>query len=125
MKIYQFNGKSNICGENIRRIREYQKLTQAQLAARLQSRYNVQLEQRSISRIEIGERFLTDYEVLAISKALKVDIKSLYEGFNIEQQGGRVIPCRLVAFLMTVTCARSVQVIVTVFTCSFWERLTV
>ena len=59
--------------------------TQAQLAARLQSRYNVQLEQRSISRIEIGERFLTDYEVLAISKALKVDIKSLYEGFNIEQ----------------------------------------
>ena len=77
MKIYQFNGKSNICGENIRRIREYQKLTQAQ--------YNVQLEQRSISRIEIGERFLTDYEVLAISKALKVDIKSLYEGFNIEQ----------------------------------------
>ena len=47
--------------------------------------YNVQLEQRSISRIEIGERFLTDYEVLAISKALKVDIKSLYEGFNIEQ----------------------------------------
>ncbi len=54
MKIYQFNGKSNICGENIRRIREYQKLTQAQLAARLQSRYNVQLEQRSISRIEIG-----------------------------------------------------------------------
>ena len=65
MKIYQFNGKSNICGENIRRIREYQKLTQAQLAARLQSRYNVQLEQRSISRIEIGERFLTDYEVLA------------------------------------------------------------
>ena len=28
-------------------------------------------------------------------------------------------------FLMTVTCARSVQVIVTVFTCSFWERLTV
>ena len=81
MKIYQFNGKSNICGENIRRIREYQ----AQLAARLQSRYNVQLEQRSISRIEIGERFLTDYEVLAISKALKVDIKSLYEGFNIEQ----------------------------------------
>ena len=98
MKIYQFNGKSNICGENIRRIREYQKLTQAQLAARLQSRYNVQLEQRSISRIEIGERFLTDYEVLAISKALKVDIKSLYEGFNIEQYGGRVIPCRLVAF---------------------------
>ena len=85
MKIYQFNGKSNICGENIRRIREYQKLTQAQLAARLQSRYNVQLEQRSISRIEIGEGFLTDYEVLAISKALKVDIKSLYEGFNIEQ----------------------------------------
>lgn len=85
MKIYQFNGKSNICGENIRRIREYQKLTQAQLAARLQSRYNVQLEQRSISRIEIGEHFLTDYEVLAISKALKVDIKSLYEGFNIEQ----------------------------------------
>ena len=28
-------------------------------------------------------------------------------------------------FLVTVTCARSVQVIVTVFTCSFWERLTV
>lgn len=85
MKIYQFNGKTNICGENVRRLRIYQKLTQGQLAARLQSRYNVQLEQRSISRIERGDRFVTDYEVLALSKALGVGLDELYKGIVIEQ----------------------------------------
>ena len=78
MKMHKYNGNANICGNNIRIIRECRKLTQAQLAARLQSLYNVQLEQRSISRIELGERFLTDYEMLAISKALETKISSLY-----------------------------------------------
>ena len=83
VKIYQYNGLTNICGKNIRRIRIEQKLTQSQLAAQLQTRHNIQLEQRSISRIEIGERFIADYEVLAISQALGVNIASLYSDTHI------------------------------------------
>ena len=83
VKIYQYNGLTNICGKNIRRIRIEQKLPQSQLAARLQTRHNIQLEQRSISRIEIGERFIADYEVLAISQALGVNIASLYSDTHI------------------------------------------
>ena len=58
-------------------------MTQSPLAARLQTRHNIQLEQRSISRIEIGERFIADYEVLAISQALGVNIASLYSDTHI------------------------------------------
>lgn len=79
MKIYQYNGQANICGGNIRKYRHQLKLTQDELAARLQTRYNVQLEQKSISRIEIGERFVADYELLAISGALGISVEHLLE----------------------------------------------
>lgn len=76
MKIYDFNGKKNICGNQIRLARVERRMSQSDLAAKMQIE-GVILERDSISRIEIGTRFVTDYELLTFAKVLKVDISRL------------------------------------------------
>lgn len=81
MKIFEYEGKKNICGKRIRQARKALRLSQSELAAQLQIR-NVILERDTISRIEIGDRFVADF-VRAISEALKVDVAWL---LNIEKE---------------------------------------
>lgn len=76
MKIYGFGDQCNICGANIRRIRMQKKVTQTDLAARLQVR-GVQVNQNSICRIEKGKRVVADYELLVIADALGVTVAEL------------------------------------------------
>lgn len=71
MKIYDFNGKKNICGERVKAARKNLNLSQENLAARLQVE-GINIERDSVSRIEIGTRFVADYELIALSKILKV-----------------------------------------------------
>lgn len=72
MKIYDYNGKKNICGERVHEARCKLMLTQSDLAARLQIN-GIILERDSISRIEIGTRFVADYELRELAKILKVN----------------------------------------------------
>ncbi|MBQ2889745.1 MAG: helix-turn-helix transcriptional regulator [Clostridia bacterium] len=76
MKIYNYNGRKNICGERIHQARSAIKLTQSDLAAKLQLT-GITLERDSISRIEIGTRFVADYELREISKILNVSVNWL------------------------------------------------
>ena len=71
MKIYDFNGSKNICGIRVKEARKKAKLSQQELAAKLQVA-NINIERDSVSRIEIGTRFVADYEIAALSKILKV-----------------------------------------------------
>ena len=71
MKIYDFNGKKNICGARVKEARKRLKLSQDNLAAKLQVE-GVIIERDSVSRIEIGTRFVTDYEIAALCKVLSV-----------------------------------------------------
>lgn len=73
MKIYDYNGRKNICGRRIRMARKKCKLSQSDLAAKLQIN-GVIIERDSISRIESGTRFVTDYELKILSEILGVDI---------------------------------------------------
>lgn len=73
MKIYDFNGKKNISGERIREARLKKRLTQTDLAARLQVE-GVIMERDSISRVEIGTRFVPDYEIPIFAKVLGVSV---------------------------------------------------
>lgn len=82
MKLYQYKERANLCGTKISKFRKQKKLTQGQLAARLQVGYNIQLTEKSISSIEKERRFIADYELLAISKVLELDIKSLYSNLT-------------------------------------------
>lgn len=81
MKIYDYNGKKNISGENIRMARVKQRISQADLAARMQVR-GVIIERDSISRIEIGTRFVADYEIPLFAQVRGVSVNWL---LNIEE----------------------------------------
>ena len=71
MKIYDFDGRKNICGERVKAARKRLGLSQSDLAARLQIS-GVIIERDSISRIEIGTRFVADYELYTLCKILDV-----------------------------------------------------
>lgn len=73
MKIYDFNGKKNISGERIREARLKKRLSQSELAARLQVE-GIVIERDSISRIEIGTRFVPDYELPVLARVLGVSV---------------------------------------------------
>ncbi|MCI8495958.1 MAG: helix-turn-helix transcriptional regulator [Lachnospiraceae bacterium] len=81
MKIYHYEGKANIIGPQIKLARINQHLTQEELAIKMQLR-NIEISQKVISRIEKQERFVADYELLAFSEVLKMD---LYELFSLKK----------------------------------------
>ena len=76
MKIYDYNGKKNICGDRIHEARCKLRLTQSDLAAQLQIN-GIIIERDSVSRIEIGTRFVADYELRELSRILKVSVNWL------------------------------------------------
>lgn len=76
MKIYDYDGAKNISGERIRQARVTQRLTQGDLAARMQLN-GVQIEREAISKIESGARFVADYELVHFLKVLGVAINWL------------------------------------------------
>ena len=73
MKIYDFDGKKNISGERIHQIRTTMRMSQADLAARMQVN-GVAIEREAISKIETGDRFVTDYELMVFAKVFNTSI---------------------------------------------------
>ena len=73
MKIYDFNGKKNISGDRIREARQKKRLSQTDLAAQMQV-VGIVIERDSISRIEIGTRFVPDYELPVFARILDVPV---------------------------------------------------
>jgi len=76
MKIYDYQGKKNICGERVHEARCKLRMTQRDLAAKLQLS-DIIIERDSISRIEIGTRFVADYEIRELAKILDVSVNWL------------------------------------------------
>jgi len=76
MKIYWYEGKCNVSGANVRRFREQLCLSQEQLAARMQVA-GVQINQKAVSRIELGSRVVADYELMVLAQALNVSTDML------------------------------------------------
>ena len=81
MKIYDYNGRKNICGDRVHEARCRLRLTQNDLAAQLQIN-GINIERDSVSRIEIGTRFVADYELRTLAKILKVSIDWLLYNDN-------------------------------------------
>lgn len=71
VKKFQFEGKGNVSGERIRELRLKARLSQAALAAKMQTE-GVIAEQDVISRIESGSRIVTDYEILVLTRIFNV-----------------------------------------------------
>lgn len=71
----------NVTGQSIRDARLAAKLTQKQLSAKLET-LAVYVCRGSVSRIETGERIVTDVELQAIAEVLHVRIETLFPGKN-------------------------------------------
>ena len=73
MKKSLYHGKKNICGDRIRLARLGKRLSQPDLARMLQLQ-GVPAERDIISRMEMGDRLVTDYEVVTIAEVLDVSV---------------------------------------------------
>jgi len=67
--------KRNVVGDRVRQARKAVRppITQIDLVARLQI-LGMQIDQSGLSKIESGHRPVTDVEVIALAKALKVSV---------------------------------------------------
>lgn len=68
---------NNVVGKYIKQIREEQGLTQEQLAIRIEMA-GWQIDRFVVSKIERGERRLSDFETQTIAQALKVSVSKLF-----------------------------------------------
>lgn len=74
-------GTRNIVGNHVRQARKAARpsITQMDLVARLQL-LGMAIDQSGLSKIESGQRPVSDVEVVAFAKALKVSVEWLLEG---------------------------------------------
>ena len=70
------DGLNNICGKNITKFRTSLKISQRELADRMQL-VGIDLDKNAIQRIECGKRFVTDIEIIAFSKIFNVTYDAL------------------------------------------------
>lgn len=76
-------------GENVKRIRKEQKLTQFQLAEK------AELSEETVKNIELSRCWTSDKNLAKLTKALKVDIHSLFlpvsESFDSDSEDSVII----------------------------------
>lgn len=70
------NGRNNICGTQITKHRKQMGKSQREFAEDLQ-RLGLDVDKNAVQRIEAGKRFVTDIELVYISKALKIPYEDL------------------------------------------------
>ena len=70
------SGRNNVCGINVAKIRKDMGISQRELADQLQL-LGMDVDKNAIQRMESGQRFITDIEVLFLSKALDRKLEEL------------------------------------------------
>ncbi len=72
------DGLNNICGKNVANFRKKLNISQREIADRLQLT-GLDVDKNAIQRIECGKRFVTDIEIIALSKVLNCSYAELLE----------------------------------------------
>ena len=70
------NGWNNISGKNIAMFRVEKKLSQRQLADKMQL-VGIDIDKNAVQRIECGKRFVTDIEIVAFAKVFGKSVEEL------------------------------------------------
>lgn len=70
------DGLNNVCGKNITLFRTALRLSQRELADKMQL-VGIDIDKNAIQRIECGKRFVTDIEVIAFAKVFHVTYEEL------------------------------------------------
>lgn len=77
---------TNTCSKRVKIARVTKELTQVELAAAVSVDCGLDLNQRSISLIERGKRFVRDVELLALARVLDVTPYWLMFGENVPEE---------------------------------------
>ncbi len=70
------DGLNNVCGKNIARLRLELRISQRELADRMQL-VGIDIDKNAIQRIECGKRFVTDIEIIAFARIFDVTFEEL------------------------------------------------
>ena len=70
------NGRNNVCGIMVARLRTAEGISQRELADRLQ-RNGLDVDKNAVQRIESGQRFVTDIELLHLCEVLHTPLDKL------------------------------------------------
>lgn len=70
------DGTNNLCGKNVAFLRKKMKISQREIADRLQL-MGYDIDKNAIQRIESGQRFVTDIEIQALAAVFDVNIPEL------------------------------------------------
>ena len=70
------DGRNNVCGVMVARLRTAEGISQRELADRLQ-RDGLDVDKNAVQRIESGQRFVTDIELLHLSRVLGAGLDTL------------------------------------------------
>lgn len=73
---FENSNAKNITGKRIKEVRKQCQITQAGLATKLQLE-GLECNSSTISKIELGRRAVTDYEIVGIAKCLKISVLCL------------------------------------------------
>jgi len=76
-----FNSNKNIISDRLAKIRKEKKITQSDLAARMQT-LNVNIDQQMISKIEKNQRQVTDYELACFCRCLNISPNEILKDFE-------------------------------------------
>ncbi len=74
------SAQKNVIGQTIKEVRLSAKpaVSQQDLAGRLAAR-GIQIDRSAIARIESGDRFVRDFEIIGIATALRVPLERLFQ----------------------------------------------
>jgi len=81
MKKILFDNNKNIIFERLKYFREKANLSQANLAAQMQT-VGINIDQQMISKIEKNQRQVTDYELACFCKILNVSPEEMLSAFE-------------------------------------------
>lgn len=81
------SGRNNICGAKIYALRKQQKprMSQRILAEKMQL-MGIDVDKNAIQRIESGQRFVTDIELLCLAKVFRVSCDELLQQEFYEEE---------------------------------------
>mgnify|MGYP001022950910 FL=1 len=73
-----FDGRNNISGREISRLRKSNNMSQRELADNMQL-LGLDIDKNAIQRIEAGKRFVTDIELIVFAEMFKITVDELLE----------------------------------------------
>lgn len=77
-KVKAPDGSNNLCGQKLAEIRKSQKLSQRQLASKMQL-LGYDVDNFFIRRVENGERFVTDIDLKIFCEALGITLGDIFD----------------------------------------------